>query len=64
MATKKAKKPSVSQDLSAEQVTAAIRDKAIELKKSTETKPLEFSCIHCHHEYEQQFNINVSDFFG
>ena len=41
-----------------------IRDKAIELKKSTETKPLEFSCIHCHHEYEQQFNINVSDFFG
>ena len=31
MATKKAKKPSVSQDLSAEQVTAAIRDKAIEL---------------------------------
>jgi len=31
MATRKAKKPSVSQDLSAEQVTAAIRDKAIEL---------------------------------
>lgn len=31
MATKKAKKPSVSQDLSAEQMTAAIRDKAIEL---------------------------------
>jgi hypothetical protein len=41
-----------------------IRDKAVELKKSTETKPLEFTCIHCQHEYEQQFNINVSDFFG
>lgn len=41
-----------------------IRDTSIELKKSTETKPLKFKCINCNHEYEQPFNINVSDFFG
>lgn len=42
----------------------AVRENTIELKKSAETKPLEFKCIHCQHEYEQPFNINVSDFFG
>lgn len=41
-----------------------IRDTSIELKKSTETKPLKFKCINCNHEYEQPFNVNVSDFFG
>lgn len=41
-----------------------IRETTINLKKSSETKPLEFTCIHCQHEYEQPFNINVSDFFG
>lgn len=41
-----------------------IRETTITLKKSSETKPLEFTCMHCQHEYEQPFNINVSDFFG
>lgn len=41
-----------------------IRDHTIELKKSTDTKPLQFKCIHCTHEYDQPFNINVSDFFA
>ena len=41
----------------------AIREKSIELKKSTETKPLKFKCLSCEHEYEQPFNLNVSDFF-
>lgn len=42
----------------------SIRNYSIELKKSTETKPLQFTCIHCQHSYDQPFNINVSDFFG
>jgi hypothetical protein len=41
-----------------------IRDHTIDLKKSTDTKPLEFKCVHCSHEYQQPFNINVSDFFA
>lgn len=41
-----------------------IREHTVELKKSTDIKPLQFKCMHCSHEYEQPFNINVSDFFG
>ena len=41
-----------------------IKDISLELKKSTDTKPLKFKCINCNHEYEQPFNVNVSDFFG
>ena len=41
-----------------------IRKTAMELRRSTETKPLQFKCVSCEHEYEQPFNINVSDFFG
>jgi len=41
----------------------AIRNKTIELKKLSEVKPLKFQCIKCEHNYEQPFNINVSDFF-
>jgi hypothetical protein len=40
-----------------------IKDRHIELKKSTELKPLDVKCTHCSHEYNQQFNINISDFF-
>lgn len=42
----------------------SVKDESIKLKQSTETKPLKFKCVHCNHEYEQPFNINVSDFFG
>jgi len=40
-----------------------IRDQSIELRKSTENKPLKIKCSHCQHDYEQTFNINATDFF-
>ena len=42
----------------------SIKDKSIKLRESTELKPLHITCLHCKHEYEQQFVINVSNFFG
>lgn len=41
-----------------------IRQYTLDMKRSSETKPLKFKCIHCGFDYEQPFNINVSDFFG
>ena len=41
-----------------------IKDKSIKLRESTELKPLHITCLHCKHEYEQQFTLNTSDFFG
>jgi hypothetical protein len=41
-----------------------IRDYSVELKQSTENKPLHIKCTHCEHEYEQGFSVNVSDFFA
>lgn len=40
-----------------------IRDRSIELRQQTELKPLKIKCIHCQHDYEQQFVLNVTDFF-
>ena len=40
-----------------------IKEQNIELRKSTEVKPLQMKCINCNHEYSQPFNINVSNFF-
>jgi hypothetical protein len=42
----------------------AVRDYNASLKAQTEIKPLKIKCIHCQHEYEQQFTLNTSDFFG
>ena len=42
----------------------SIRDYNAELKAQTEIKPLKIKCIHCQHEYDQQFTLNTSDFFG
>jgi hypothetical protein len=42
----------------------AVRDYNASLKAQTEIKPLKIRCIHCQHEYEQQFTLNTSDFFG
>lgn len=42
----------------------AIKAYNIQLKESTESKPLAMKCVHCNHEYKQAFSINVSDFFG
>lgn len=41
-----------------------IKDISLELKKMSDTKPLKFKCVHCSHDYEQPFNVNVTDFFG
>lgn len=41
----------------------SIKEYGVKLRQSTETKPLEISCPHCKHEYEQSFVINVTDFF-
>lgn len=40
-----------------------VKDFSTELKQSTENKPLDITCPHCKHEFNQAFNINVSDFF-
>ena len=40
-----------------------IKDQNIELRKSTEVKPLQMKCMNCNHEYQQPFNINISNFF-
>ena len=42
----------------------AIRDYNTSLKAQAEIKPLRIKCIHCQHEYSQQFTLNTSDFFG
>ena len=41
-----------------------IRDYNATLKAQTEIKPLKIRCVHCQNEYEQQFTLNTSDFFG
>jgi hypothetical protein len=40
-----------------------IRDHNASLKQQSESKPLKVKCIHCDHEYEQPFTMNISDFF-
>jgi len=42
----------------------AIRDYNAELKSQNEVKPLHIKCHDCGHEYDQQFTLNTSDFFG
>lgn len=41
----------------------SIKERSLELRESTENKPLQIKCIHCQHEYSQIFSVNVSDFF-
>lgn len=43
---------------------AKIRDYNGLLKAQTEIKPLQIKCVSCGHDYEQQFTLNTSDFFG
>lgn len=42
----------------------SIRDHSIKLRESTEIKPLHMKCVHCQHEYDQPFTLNISDFFA
>lgn len=41
-----------------------IKDFSVQLRENSKTQPLKITCPHCSHEYEQPFNINVTDFFG
>ena len=41
-----------------------IREHSITLRQNTEIKPLQMKCVHCKHEYEQPFTLNISDFFA
>lgn len=40
-----------------------IRDKIIELKSTSELKPLNVKCTECGNEYEQPFTLDMSSFF-
>jgi hypothetical protein len=42
----------------------AIRDQQGKLKEQSDMKPLGVECPHCSHKYEQQFTLNMSDFFA
>ena len=41
----------------------SIKEKSIENRSKSELKPLQMTCMHCKHEYEQPFIINVTNFF-
>lgn len=41
-----------------------IKNVNLELRKNAENKPLHIRCMHCQHEYDQEFTINASTFFG
>lgn len=40
-----------------------IKEKNVELRKGNEIKPLDVKCLHCGHEHQQPFNLNITDFF-
>lgn len=40
-----------------------IRDHNIELRESSQSKPLRFKCVSCQHEYDQTITFSVTDFF-
>ena len=41
----------------------SIKEYNTKLRETSEMKPLKIKCIHCQHDYEQPFTINISDFF-
>jgi len=41
-----------------------IKTTSANLRKTSEIKPIDITCQHCQHEYNQSLNINVSNFFG
>jgi hypothetical protein len=41
-----------------------VRDHVIELRESSELKPLSISCPNCSHQYKQNFTLDMSNFFG
>jgi hypothetical protein len=45
------------------QTSNAIKNKSIDLKSQNDLKPLQFKCINCGHEYQQDLVLNISNFF-
>lgn len=45
-------------------VYVSIRDYNASLKEGTQLKPLHIKCTECSNEYDQEFTLNASDFFG
>jgi hypothetical protein len=43
---------------------ALIRDHNATLKEASSLKPLEIKCVHCQHQYEQNYTLDTSNFFG
>ena len=41
-----------------------LRTTAVKLRESSQLKPLDVTCIHCSHDYQQKLTLNVSDFFA
>jgi hypothetical protein len=41
-----------------------IKEHSMKVKNDSEMKPMKIRCIHCQHEYQQEINLNMSDFFG
>lgn len=40
-----------------------VRDYAGKLKQESASKPIRMKCLNCQHEYEQNINLNITDFF-
>ena len=45
-------------------VFAVIRDQIIKIKKQAEMQPLHIKCTSCGNDYDQQFTLDMSNFFG
>jgi hypothetical protein len=45
-------------------VFEAIKDHAVELRRGSDLKPLALTCSQCQHEYQQEFTLDMSNFFG
>ena len=42
----------------------SLKDRILDLKKSTEIQPLQIACSECSHEYQQSFTLDMTNFFG
>jgi hypothetical protein len=41
-----------------------IRDRIVDLRQSSELKPLHIKCSHCEHEYKQELSLDQTSFFA
>jgi hypothetical protein len=40
-----------------------IKEHVVDLRESTDLKPLSMTCAHCSHQYDQEFSLDSSNFF-